>query len=123
MKKDCLQKTERNGDKKIMDKTTDEMTEDKVTMTREQFNKLNRLLEKISESSASAIYMTDIAFRMMPAHKKAGRATVCKVADDITKIKDSLWKISDLMKNVKDNYIKEISETTEKGEEINEQHE
>jgi hypothetical protein len=105
------------------EKITDETTQDKVTMTREQFNKLNRLLEEISENRASAIYMTDIAFRMMPEHKKAGRATVCKVADDITKIRDTLWKISDLMKNVKDNHMKEISETAKKGEERNEQHE
>jgi hypothetical protein len=78
----------------------------KITMTREQFNKLSNLLEKISEHRAAAIYAADIAFRIMPAHKKAGRATICKVADDITKIKDTLWEISDLMKNVKDSYIK-----------------
>jgi poly(A) polymerase Pap1 len=86
------------------------MTEDEVTMTHEQFNKLSSLLEKISEHRAAAIHVTDIVLRMMPAYKKVEYATICKAADDITKIKDTLLEIGDLMKNVKDNHIKETGD-------------
>ncbi|MDR2794470.1 MAG: hypothetical protein LBB12_01690 [Holosporaceae bacterium] len=85
-----------------------EMTEEKqntISMTHAQFNELNSLIEKALASVGSAHYATAPAFRLMP--KKCGRATICKIADDLVTARHAFIDISELLQEVQYNYKNE----------------
>jgi hypothetical protein len=99
-----------------------EMTEEKqntISMTREQLNELNSLLEKALATARSAHFATAPAFKLMS--KKCGRAIVCKIAEDLATTRHAFLDISELLQDVKNNYINEkrnktINESKSEGE-------
>jgi hypothetical protein len=94
--------------------------QDKISMTREQFNKLNSIFTNAWDAVKAAFAATEPAFRFMSS--KAGRTVICLIANNLTKARDAFLESGELLQNVKDNYMKEISNESinkERAENIN----
>jgi hypothetical protein len=80
----------------------------KISMTCEQFNKFGGLLRETHESVRNAAMAADPVYKMMLKNSKA-RALTCKIASDLDKAWDTFFEINELLQNVKDTYMNEIS--------------
>jgi hypothetical protein len=81
--------------------------QNKISMTREQFNELNSILTDAWDAAKAAFAATEPAFRLMSS--KTGRAVICSIADNLTKARHAFLESGELLQNIKDNYMKEIS--------------
>jgi glutathionylspermidine synthase len=82
--------------------------QNKISLTREQFNELSGLLANAWDAAKAAFAATAPAFSCMSKHKN-GRAIICKITDDLVNANNAFLEISELLQNIKDNYLREIT--------------
>jgi hypothetical protein len=80
---------------------TNRRKETKMQITNEQFGKLREVINDMSHLVREAYLMTETVFKQMPAHKKTGRACVCKMTKDLMNAYELFFKITDLLETMK----------------------